>query len=108
MPYYTHLISLHHQQQLTECPRAFPKDFIRGHGDNGAEGEDEGVDVGHVQVVSGDRVRDRVGSHPVGLLSSKANHVLWVHLHGVIAKLGLCDCLSQACEVLSVVLTAQL
>ena len=89
----SHLIGLHHQQNLAEGAGALPEDLIRRHGNDGAQREDEGVDVGHVQVVGGHRIRDRVGRHLVRLLSCKADHVLWVHLHRIVPQLGFSHCL---------------
>ena len=64
-------------------------DLVRGHGDDGGQGEDEGVDVGHVEVVGCDGVGDRVGRHRLRRLRGKAHHVLRVHLDRVVAQLGL-------------------
>ena len=53
-----HLIGLHHEQDLTEGARALPEHLIRRQGNDGAQREDEGVDVGHVQVIGGHRIGD--------------------------------------------------
>ena len=51
---------LHHKECLTEGTRAFPQYLVWLHGDDGAQGKDEGVDILHVQVVGCHGVRDRV------------------------------------------------
>lgn len=50
----------HHEQGFAERSRSFTKDLVRVEGDDVAEGEDEGVDVFHVEVVGGDRIGNRV------------------------------------------------
>ena len=43
-----HLVGLHHEEHLTQGARTFAQDLVWRHGDDGGQGEDEGVDVGHV------------------------------------------------------------
>jgi len=51
---------LNTEQCLAESTRSFAEDFVWLHGDDGAEGVGEGVDVLHVQVVRRHGVGDRV------------------------------------------------
>ena len=43
-----HLVGLDHEQHLAERAGALAQHLVRGHGDDGAEREDEGVNVSHV------------------------------------------------------------
>jgi hypothetical protein len=58
-----------HKQRLAKRSCTLPENLVRVEGDDVAEGEDEGVDVSHVQVVGGDGVRDRVLGKDLGLLN---------------------------------------
>ena len=51
---------LYHEQCLTESPRALPQYLVWLHGDDGAKGKDERVDVLHVEVVGCHGVRHGV------------------------------------------------
>ena len=52
--------SLYHQQSLAERPGALPEHLVRLHGDDGAQSKYERMDVLHVEIVGGHRVRYRV------------------------------------------------
>ena len=56
----THLEGLHHEQHLAEGSRPLAQDLVRWHRNYGGQGENEGVDVGHVQVEGGNGVGDGV------------------------------------------------
>ena len=56
---------LHHEQCLTESAGALPQHLVRFHGDDGAQGEDERVDVLHVQVVGCHGIGDGVIGQPL-------------------------------------------
>mmetsp|Transcript_45059 Transcript_45059/g.73440 ORF Transcript_45059/g.73440 Transcript_45059/m.73440 type:complete len:1173 (-) Transcript_45059:33-3551(-) len=83
------LVRLHHQQRLAARARPLPQHLIRRHGDDGAQGEDERVDVLHVQIVRGHGVGDRVRRHVLRPLLRELQHVLGVNLQGVVPKLCL-------------------
>lgn len=85
----TGLVGLNHEQLLTEGAGTLTQDLVRGHGNDGGEGEYEGVDVGEVQVHRGHGIRHRVGRHRLRLVGRELHHVLGVHFHRVVAQLRL-------------------
>ncbi len=89
-----------------QAQRLKDPDLVRGHGDDGGEGEDERVDIGHVEVVGCDSVGHGVSRHRLRRLCCKTHHVLRVHLDGVVAQLGLGDSL-QGLQVLAFVFNVQ-
>ena len=78
---------LHHQQRLTQRARPLAQDVFWSQGDDGAEAKDKVVHIGGVQVESGHSIRHGVRGHVVRPLSREPQHVLRVHLSGVIAQL---------------------
>jgi len=58
--------------------------LIRLHGDDGAEGVAEGMDVLHVEVVGGDGVRDGVVGQVLRLFCCHSAHLFWVQFDWIV------------------------
>lgn len=58
----------HHEERLAERAGSLAEDFVRVERNDVAEREDEGVDVGHIEVIGRDGVRDGVLGEDLGLL----------------------------------------
>ena len=64
---------------------SFPQDFIRFHGDNRAQGVTEGMDVLHVQVISGHGVGNGVIGQILRLFSGHSAHILGIQFNRIIS-----------------------
>lgn len=66
-----------HEQRLAERSRSLPEHLVGVEGDDVAEGEDEGVDVFHIEVVGGDGVRNGVLGEDLRLFDGVAVRRRW-------------------------------
>mmetsp|Transcript_50911 Transcript_50911/g.118620 ORF Transcript_50911/g.118620 Transcript_50911/m.118620 type:complete len:370 (-) Transcript_50911:242-1351(-) len=76
-----------HEQGFAQRARALAEHLVGTIWDNGAKGEDEVVDVLHVEVVRGDGIGHRVRCQLLRPLACEGGHVLWVKLHWVVLQL---------------------
>ncbi len=88
-------VGFSHEEVFAESATALPEDLIREHGDDGSKGEDEAVDVLHIEEVSGHCIRNGVLRQSLCVILGQPHHLLGVYLNRVIVQLGLSHCLQS-------------
>lgn len=72
--------NLDHKKHLTESPTSLTQYFVWWHWNYSCKGENEGVYISHIQVISCNSIRNRIRSHHLKIIQTAKKISLGIYL----------------------------